>query len=224
METKILKVVYRMDGKYDCELAVIGSNKNLKICLTIEDIDLKPLNDSLQKFLTEHPTVIEQARTLEAIDAEVKDTSYKDEVGGVHDEGCGWNPQGAFCGECGSTTCKNCISQFEEPLKSPEKVKCDYEQCSFPECHHVCGYNPDKDDPKPKELCKECGGACGYDFGIPVACKHCHGTGYEPELEQSPEGCQAAVGSKYCTCSTPEFEETHPYGWLACTQCGKLKE
>ena len=188
MQTKILKVVYRMDGKYDCELAVIGSNKNLKICLTIEEVDLKPLNDSLQKFLTEHPTVIEQAKKLETSDTEVKDTSYKDDVGGVHDEGLGWNPQGTFCGECGSLTCKGCINQFEEPLKSPEKVKCDYEQCSFPECHHVCGYNPD--------------------------------------AEHSPEAQQAAVEapSKYCTCSTPEFEETHPYGWLACKQCGKLKE
>lgn len=158
METKILKVVYRMDGKYDCELAVIGSNKNLKICLTIEDIDLKPLNDSLQKFLIDHPTVIEQARTLEEINTEVKDTSYKDEVGGVHDEGCGWNPQRAFCGECGSLTCKGCINQFEEPLHSPEAQ-------------------------------------------------------------------QAAVEapSKYCTCSTPQFEETHPYGYLACKVCGKLK-
>lgn len=165
MQTKILKVVYRMDGKYDCELAVIGSNKNLKICLTIGDIDLKPLNDSLQKFLTDHPTVIEQARTLEEIDTEVKDTSYKDEVGGVHDEGCGWNPQGAFCGECGSTTCKNCINQFEEPLHSPEAQQ----------------------------------GAVDI-------------------------GKSNTDTSRYCTCSTPEFEETHPYGWLACKQCGKLKE
>ena len=22
-----------------------------------------------------------------------------------------------------------------------KKDKCDYEHCSFPECHHVCGYN-----------------------------------------------------------------------------------
>lgn len=157
METKILKVVYRMDGKYDCELAVIGSTKNVKICLSIEEVDLKPLNDSLQKFITEHPTIIEQAKALEKVD-EMIDTSYKDDVGGVHDEGLGWNPQGAFCGECGSLTCKGCINQFEEPLHSPEAQ-------------------------------------------------------------------QAAVEapSKYCTCSTPQFEETHPYGYLACKVCGKLK-
>lgn len=31
-----------------------------------------------------------------------------DEVGGVHDEGLGWNPNGVFCGECCHTTCKDC--------------------------------------------------------------------------------------------------------------------
>jgi len=37
-------------------------------------------------------------------------TGYRDEVGGIHDEGLGWNPQGHFCGECGSLTCKDCPS------------------------------------------------------------------------------------------------------------------
>jgi hypothetical protein len=32
----------------------------------------------------------------------------KDELGGIHDGGVGWNPHGVFCGECGSITCKKC--------------------------------------------------------------------------------------------------------------------
>ena len=33
---------------------------------------------------------------------------YIDEVGGVHDSGCGWAPDGSNCGECSNTSCKNC--------------------------------------------------------------------------------------------------------------------
>lgn len=31
-----------------------------------------------------------------------------DEVGGVHDSGIGWNPNGVWCGECTKYSCKNC--------------------------------------------------------------------------------------------------------------------
>lgn len=40
------------------------------------------------------------------------DESFKDEVGGVHDCGTGWNPQGVFCGECSRETCKGCVNEF----------------------------------------------------------------------------------------------------------------
>lgn len=33
---------------------------------------------------------------------------YIDEVGGVHDSGCGWAPDGSNCGECSNTSCKIC--------------------------------------------------------------------------------------------------------------------
>lgn len=36
-----------------------------------------------------------------------------DEIGGVHDEGVGWNPNGVFCGECSNTTCVNCPMKDE---------------------------------------------------------------------------------------------------------------
>lgn len=31
-----------------------------------------------------------------------------DEIGGIHEDGLGWNPDGAFCGECTSMDCKTC--------------------------------------------------------------------------------------------------------------------
>jgi len=38
--------------------------------------------------------------------------SYRDEVGGVHDCGVAWNPNGVFCGECASESCKGCYNEF----------------------------------------------------------------------------------------------------------------
>ena len=35
-----------------------------------------------------------------------------DEVGGCHGGGVGWNPQGIFCGECSSSTCKGCVNEY----------------------------------------------------------------------------------------------------------------
>ena len=34
---------------------------------------------------------------------------WTDEVGGHHDSGIGWAPNGQWCGECGKSSCKNCI-------------------------------------------------------------------------------------------------------------------
>ena len=31
-----------------------------------------------------------------------------DAIGGVHDEGLGWNPNGIFCGECSWLSCEKC--------------------------------------------------------------------------------------------------------------------
>nr|DAG62541.1 MAG TPA: hypothetical protein [Caudoviricetes sp.] len=33
---------------------------------------------------------------------------YIDELGGVHDSGCGWAPDGTNCGECSHMSCKIC--------------------------------------------------------------------------------------------------------------------
>lgn len=39
---------------------------------------------------------------------EGKVVGWTDEIGGYHEEGCGWNPYGAFCGECGNDSCLGC--------------------------------------------------------------------------------------------------------------------
>jgi len=36
------------------------------------------------------------------------DDYYIDELGGVHDSGCGWAPDGTSCGECSHISCKIC--------------------------------------------------------------------------------------------------------------------
>ena len=36
------------------------------------------------------------------------DDSYIDEIGGIHEDGCGWSPNGDFCGECSNISCKVC--------------------------------------------------------------------------------------------------------------------
>lgn len=36
------------------------------------------------------------------------DDYYIDEIGGVHDSGCGWDPDGSACGECPKISCSMC--------------------------------------------------------------------------------------------------------------------
>lgn len=43
----------------------------------------------------------------------IADESFMDTIGGVHDEGLGWNPNGVFCGECSNSTCEKCPCRFE---------------------------------------------------------------------------------------------------------------
>jgi hypothetical protein len=45
---------------------------------------------------------------------------YKDEVGGKHGCGVGYNPNGVFCGECVKSTCKDCVNAH---FKKEEKME-----------------------------------------------------------------------------------------------------
>lgn len=43
--------------------------------------------------------------------------SYYDEVGGFHSGAIGWNPNGAWCGECTNRSCKDCPSRHSKGEK-----------------------------------------------------------------------------------------------------------
>lgn len=66
--------------------------------------------------------------------------------------------------------------QVDDTEMSPEaqQAACDAEQCCFPECDHVCGYNPDKDDPDPYPCTDpQCYDAGNYHVSCPGGCpKH----------------------------------------------------
>ena len=40
--------------------------------------------------------------------------AYYDDIGGFHDSGMGWNPNGNWCGECSKLNCKNCPNKTSE--------------------------------------------------------------------------------------------------------------
>lgn len=35
-------------------------------------------------------------------------SGHIDNVGGIHEDGLGWNPNGVACGECSEISCENC--------------------------------------------------------------------------------------------------------------------
>lgn len=46
---------------------------------------------------------------------------FYDEVGGYHEGGCGFDPDGDFCGECGSTSCATCEVWHRKQLEEGQK-------------------------------------------------------------------------------------------------------
>lgn len=70
-----------------------------------------------------HLTITGDKQTIEYIQQQLKsfirqncdsssvvldDQGYYDEVGGHHDSGMGWAPDGRWCGECTRVTCADC--------------------------------------------------------------------------------------------------------------------
>lgn len=51
------------------------------------------------------------------------DEGYTDEVGGYHVAGTGYSPSGSYCGECCSSTCKDCVSFKVEESPLPSSVR-----------------------------------------------------------------------------------------------------
>jgi len=46
---------------------------------------------------------------------------FYDAVGGYHEDGCGFDPDGDFCGECGSTSCATCEIWHRKQLEKGQK-------------------------------------------------------------------------------------------------------
>lgn len=126
MQTKILQIIFRSDGKYDCDVVIIGSNKNQKVVLSLDEEDLKELNEKLQGFIIGKPEIVAQVEAYENMttpEFQMMDEGFKDEVGGYHEGGIGWNPLDEWCGECTSMTCKDCVNENVQPkpaFTSPE--------------------------------------------------------------------------------------------------------
>lgn len=41
------------------------------------------------------------------------DETFVDSVGGMHEGGIGWNPNGVWCGECCKDTCSGCVNEHK---------------------------------------------------------------------------------------------------------------
>lgn len=178
---KLTKLVIRPDGKYDCEVSVLGYwhsypvednwrtkgftalTKGQKVILTIEIEDLGEdlifLIDNIRDYIDSNKeamlatwTAIENS-CLQVETEEQKFTKAYDEAYGTS--------------------------------ASPEaqQAACNGDVCSFPECNHTCNYNPDKDD-RPVSVnyqrCHVCNGKGGYACNNGCdwrQCKACNGTG-----------------------------------------------
>jgi len=141
--------------------------KGQKVVLTVEEDDLGEdvcaLMDNIREYIDDNKE--QMLKTWEAIE----DGSLQVDEPTARWKGAGMGDY--TCSKCNDTisgrpticpSCKAVMSNPEEPkqwadwendssaplYKSPEaqQAACDSKMCCFPECDHVCGYNPDKDD------------------------------------------------------------------------------
>ena len=107
-----------LDIGKECVLDTIGE--------ALYNIDLRAgqiftyneINEELKQLYSEWNTIkLNSEFTSDSSVIEVMDwmknteIAFTDELGGIHDEGVGWNPNGVFCGECGNITCVDCSSK-----------------------------------------------------------------------------------------------------------------
>lgn len=68
----------------------------------------KALNIALKVVQSEHNLIYEW-----------DDCGYMDDIGGHHDSGCGWAPDGSYCGACSHQSCRDCpIWQHKQHRKA----------------------------------------------------------------------------------------------------------
>lgn len=66
MDMRISSIVERDDGKYSCELKVKDSKRNTKICLILDEEDLKQLHVAIQNFININKAIQEQVDIIES--------------------------------------------------------------------------------------------------------------------------------------------------------------
>lgn len=110
-----MNILKAFDVAKECGLETVGE-AILNIDMhAIQIFDLDTIDMERSQLNGEWGTIRENSNfTLESsiIDVELwlknHDGPFHDRIGGVHDEGVGWNPNGSFCGECGNISCEGC--------------------------------------------------------------------------------------------------------------------
>lgn len=96
----------RPDYKLNKALRELYNNKqtinNSKLKEEVKQTKMKGIDKQINKLWRESTYK----------DLEDLNERYIDEVGGYHDGGIGWNPNGIWCGECTSSSCKGCINEY----------------------------------------------------------------------------------------------------------------
>lgn len=75
------------------------------------DIAQVVLKGSPQALQAAHKAILlalEVVQSEHPILYEWDDCGFMDDVGGHHDNGCGWAPDGTYCGECPRSSCRDC--------------------------------------------------------------------------------------------------------------------
>lgn len=80
---------------------------------------LKGTKDEIEYMETQIRVFIIQ--TFNTQSAVLDSQGYFDEVGGHHDSGMGWAPDGRWCGECTQASCVNC--KIWETIKLVKRVE-----------------------------------------------------------------------------------------------------
>lgn len=76
-----------------------------ELTLEGEDVRWEDLDECTQEYIAE---LIKEGYVGGEICIEEDDAKWTDSVGGIHEDGCGWAPNGDFCGECSNESCENC--------------------------------------------------------------------------------------------------------------------
>ena len=102
----------------ECGLQLIGEALSNVDIHAMQLFLYSEIENEIAQLSSEWNTV--KMNTNFTLDSKIKDVvfylentekAFRDEIGGIHDEGLGWNPNGVFCGECNCLTCVGCLSK-----------------------------------------------------------------------------------------------------------------